>query len=88
MLDALWKKRRLAAAYRSIFMAGGKLKPEAEMVLSDLADFARLFKTTPPDPLALAVAEGGREVLRHILARLKIQDEELVRQMRRTLDKD
>jgi hypothetical protein len=88
MLDFFQKRRRTVRAYRSIFMDGGRLKPEAETVLVDLAEFARLFKKVPPDPLALAVAEGGREVLRHILERLKIKDEELARQMRRAASEE
>lgn len=84
-----WQKRRRAAlAYRALFMAEGRLKAEAETVLSDLCEFVRLFKRVSPDPLALAVAEGGREVLRHILERLKMKDEELARQVRRALDEE
>lgn len=88
MLDYWQKRRRAAAAYRTLFLENGRLSPEAEIVLADLAEFVRLFKKVTPDPLALAVAEGGREVLRHVLERLKIKDEELARQMRRALESD
>ncbi len=88
MLDFWQKRRRTAAAYRAVFLEGGRLKPEAEIILTDLAEFARFLKNVPADPLALAVVEGGRGMLRHILERLKIQDDELVRQMRRAAETD
>lgn len=57
-------------AYRAMFLneAGG-LRPHAKIVLLDMMEVARFFtnRPTPLDPLALAVMEGGREVVRHIL---------------------
>ncbi|UQZ89808.1 hypothetical protein C4J81_11545 [Deltaproteobacteria bacterium Smac51] len=88
MIKALKKRRRTAAAYRSVFMEGGRLTPEAELVLTDLAGFARFFKNVPADPLALAVVEGSRQVVRHLLESLKIQDEEFIRQMRLAVETD
>lgn len=88
MIEYWQKRRRVLAAYRSLFLNGGRLKPEAELVLNDLAQFARLFKKVPADPLALAVVEGGRGTLRHILERLKMKDEELARQLRQAAQLD
>jgi len=69
------------AAYRRLFLDDhGQLKPEAKHVLDDLANFTRLWKNSPADSMALAVIEGSRQVLRHILKRLKINDTE--RQMK------
>lgn len=68
-------RSRRTRAYRRLFLDdGGRLRPEAEAVLNDLMDFARFFKSVPPEPAALAVVEGSRQVVRHILKRTGLID--------------
>lgn len=82
MRDLMLKRLRRTAAYRRLFLAeGGKLKPEAEIVLNDLYDFTRFFKSGSIDPQALAVLEGGRQVVRHILKSARATNQELARQL-------
>ncbi len=83
MIDAYFRKSRRLAAYRKLFLTeSGALKPEAETVLADLYDFARFFKNVPVDAQSLAVAEGGRQVVRHILGCARATDLELKRQLK------
>ena len=83
MFDSAIKRSRTVNAYRRLFLdEHGQLKPEAQTVLDDLFSFARFFKTVPAEPQALAVVEGSRQVLRHILKRVKITDSEMKRQMK------
>lgn len=79
-------KRR--QAYHKLFMGdGGKLKPEAEIVLADLTRFCRLYRsitmisqtTQQTDVPASFQAEGRREVLLRMLAHLHVTDAELIR---------
>lgn len=84
MVDLMLKRLRRKAAYKRLFLAeggGGKLKPEAEIVLRDLYEFTRFFKSGPVEPQALAVLEGGRQVVRHILKSARATDQELARQL-------
>lgn len=75
MLDAITKRSRAVRAYRAIFLdEHGQLKADAEIVLDDLYQFARFFKSVPLEPQALAAVEGSRQVVRHILKRLKVND--------------
>lgn len=81
MIEAYLRKSKRCAAYRRLFLGeAGQLKPEAEAVLDDLCDFARFYKNVPADPQSLAVVEGGRQVVRHILKRVGTTDQELKRQ--------
>lgn len=83
MLEAYFRKSKKCAAYRRLFLTErGQLKPEAETVLEDLYDFVRFYKNVPADPQALAVVEGGRQVVRHIIGRVGATDLELKRQMK------
>lgn len=83
MLEAYFRKSKRCAAYRKLFLTeSGRLKSEAETVLDDLYDFARFYKNVPADPQALAVVEGGRQVVRHILGRVGTTDQELKRQLK------
>jgi hypothetical protein len=82
MFDIQALRSRKIRAYRRLLLdESGGLRPEAETVLSDLVDFARFFKSVPPDPQALAVVEGSRHVVRHILKRAGLLERELKRQL-------
>lgn len=82
MLDKVLKYKRVTAAYKKMFLDEfGQLKPEAEAVLVDLHQFARFYKNVSVDPQALAVVEGGRQVVRHILKRTGTTDQEMRRQI-------
>lgn len=85
MLEKIFQRKSITArAYRKVFLdETGRLTPEAETVLTDLFDFTRFFKNTPADPQALAVVEGGRQALRHILKQTKTTDQELRRQLQK-----
>ena|GEM_PF-2223142 len=60
-------------AYRRLFLTeAGGLKPDARVVLEDLLEVTFFFKPPPlagslPPQFALALVEGGRNALRHIL---------------------
>ena len=83
MFDAFYGKSRKIAAYKKLFLTcTGQLKPEAETVLNDLFDFTRFFKNVPADPQSLAVVEGGRQVVRHILKSTRTTEQELKRQLK------
>lgn len=89
MLEVLQRRSRRNNAYRRLFFnEGGALKPEAETVLADLLEFTRFYKNSPADPQALAVAEGGRQVVRHILKCTKNTRQELERQLNRNGDNE
>lgn len=81
MLDIL--RTRRVNAYRRLFLdEHGQLKADAAIVLDDLFQFARFFKSVPLEPQALAAVEGSRQVLRHILKRTRITDQEAKRQIK------
>lgn len=83
MLNIEILRSRKINAYRRLFLdEHGQLRADAEIVLDDLYQFARFFKGAPPDPQALAVVEGSRQVVRHILKRLKVTDQEAKRQIK------
>lgn len=79
MIGKLRKFKRTAAAYRALFLdpATGALTPQGKAVLMDMAAYTRMFKPAPPDAVALALAEGGRQVLAHVLKTLKVTDDAL-----------
>ncbi len=69
------KRLRAGRAWRALMLdEAGRLKPEAKIVLDDLAGYCRLTKPVPLSPEALAAAEGSRRVLSFILRRLKKTD--------------
>ncbi len=81
MFDLSLRQRKRNSAYRKLFLTeNGALKPEAETVLNDLYDFTRFFKSVPPEPQSLALVEGGRQVVRHILKCAKMIEQEQKRQ--------
>ena len=73
-------------SYRRIFQdAGGAISPDDEIVLADLRRFCRATSTTVTvspisktiDPLAMAMAEGRREVWLRIMAHLHIDEKQV-----------
>lgn len=75
-------------AYRSVFLGeDGKPTPDAQVVLSDLARFCRLHRSTSivspqtrqTDVPASFQAEGRREVILRVLGHLHVDDADLVR---------
>lgn len=81
--DIFFRRGLRVRAYRKLFLdEAGRLKPEAEAVLDDLHDFARFFKDVPLDPSALAITEGGRQVVRHILKNIGATSQELARHLK------
>lgn len=86
MFDRVLKFKRTSSAYKKLFLdEQGQIKPEAETVLKDLFGFTRFYKSIPADPQALAVAEGGRQVVRHILKRTGSTEQELNRHINSTV---
>lgn len=88
MIDRVQKILRRRQAYRRIFFGDdGKLSPDAELVISDLARFCRLHRSTTiistvsrqTDVPATFQAEGRREVILRILGHLHVDDADLVR---------
>lgn len=85
--------REKARAYRACFWAAtpiaapwwkfwrrGEMNPPGEMVLRDLARICYLHKTTASkDPIAMAVAEGRRQVWLHIKTQLSLTDDQISR---------
>lgn len=74
-------RRRLA--YRRIFFdAEGRINRDAEIVLADLRRFCRATSSTmvqspvsrTVDPLAMAMAEGRREVWNRLMAHLHVDE--------------
>lgn len=77
-------------SYHRVFLDGnGNIGPDAEVVLADLKRFCRASASTVVvspvskaiDPLAMAMAEGRREVWNRIMAHLHI-DDKLVAQLK------
>jgi hypothetical protein len=73
-------------AYRSVFLdADGNVNRNAEIVLADLRKFCRATSTTVMvspvsksiDPLAMAMAEGRREVWLRLIAHLHIDEKQV-----------
>lgn len=87
---------RRTSAYRAIFKSpGGDLNPMADIVLADLARYCYANKPTlkvsqvtqQSDALAMAFAEGRRDVFNRITAMCNLQPDELERIARmRTAD--
>lgn len=73
-------------SYRRVFQdANGNLSPDGEIVLADLRRFCRATSTTVMvspiskqiDPIAMAMAEGRREVWLRIMAHLHIDEKQV-----------
>ena len=82
MKDLLAKLRRRKYAYRRLFLGEDGLNADGQVVLADLAKFCRANSSTAivspvsrsVDPIAMAMAEGRREVWLRIAAHLHIDD--------------
>jgi len=67
-------------AYRAVFSPGGQLGPMAEVVMRDLARYCHADRaslivspvTRQADPLAMAFAEGQRDVFNRICAQINL----------------
>jgi hypothetical protein len=83
MQKLLAKIRQRKYAYRRLFLSDdGSLNPDGEKVITDLKKFCRANASTAIvspirgaiDPIAMAMAEGRREVFLRIMAHLHIED--------------
>jgi hypothetical protein len=82
MEKLLQKIRRRRYAYRRLFLGEDGLNADGEIVLADLAKFCRATNSTAVvspvsqrvDPIAMAMAEGRREVWLRIAAHLHIDE--------------
>lgn len=78
---------RRSDAYRALFLHAGQLGPQAEVVLRDLAKYCYADKPTlkvspitgQSDPLAMAFAEGRRDVFNRIKAMCNLTDDQINR---------
>jgi hypothetical protein len=87
MLNKIIEKvLRKKLAYRRTFMDDqGRLTPEGEIVLNDLRKFCRATGSTMVlspvsktiDPLAMAMAEGRREVWNRLMAHLYVNEKQV-----------
>ena len=83
IIDKILRRKR---SYRLTFLDGdGNIAPEAQVVLNDLRRFCRATGTTMMmspvsktiDPLAMAMAEGRREVWNRIMAHLYVNEKQV-----------
>jgi len=82
MIDLLAKLRRRRYAYRRMFLGENGLNADGQIVLADLAKFRRANNSTAivspvsrsVDPIAMAMAEGRREVWLRLMAHLHIDE--------------
>jgi hypothetical protein len=82
MKKLLEKLRRRRYAYRRLFLEGDGMSADGQIVLADLAKFCRATSSTAMvspvsqrlDPMAMAMAEGRREVWLRIMAHLHIDE--------------
>ncbi len=80
----LWGRRD---AYRACFAPAGELGPMAEVVMRDLARYCRANRsslivspvTRQADPLAMAFAEGQRDVFNRICAQINLTPDQINR---------
>lgn len=82
MMDLLAKLRRRRYSYRRLFLGEDGLSADGQVVLADLAKFCRANSSTAivspvsrsVDPIAMAMAEGRREVWLRLMAHLHIDE--------------
>lgn len=82
MMSLLAKLRRRRYAYRRLFLGDNGLNADGQTVLADLAKFCRANNSTAivspvsrsVDPIAMAMAEGRREVWLRLMAHLHIDE--------------
>lgn len=86
MTEAVRNVLNRKAAYRRVFMnPQGDLTRDGEIVLADLRRFCRASSSTAIvspvskqiDPLAMAMAEGRREVFNRLVAHLFINEKQV-----------
>ena len=91
LLERIINRKR---AYRRLFLdEDGQPTGDAEVVLADLKKFCRAMSSTAMvspisktvDPIAMAMAEGRREVWNRLMAHLHI-DDKVVAQLKDTDD--
>ena len=81
-MDLLAKLRRRRYSYRRLFLGEDGLNADGQVVLADLAKFCRANSSTAivspvsrsVDPIAMAMAEGRREVWLRLMAHLHIDE--------------
>jgi hypothetical protein len=81
-MDLLAKLRRRRYSYRRLFLGEDGLNADGQIVLADLAKFCRANSSTAivspvsrsVDPIAMAMAEGRREVWLRLMAHLHIDE--------------
>ena len=83
-VERMFNKRQ---AYRRLFLdQESRIRPDAEIVLADLRRFCRAVTPTVVvspvsktiDPLAMAMAEGRREVWMRLMAYLHLEDKAVI----------
>ena len=82
MKQLLAKLRKRRYAYRRLFLGDDGLNADGQTVLADLAKFCRANNSTAivspvsrsVDPIAMAMAEGRREVFLRIIAHLHLDE--------------
>lgn len=76
----LMEKRQLHRAYRETFFdQDGRLKPAAQMVLSDLAEMSGIgMAASGLEHEELACLEGRRRMFLHLLGRFKMNSSEII----------
>jgi hypothetical protein len=83
MFSNITRILRRKLAYRRLFMdANGDINRDAEIVLADLKRFCRATASTAVispisksvDPIAMAMAEGRREVWNRLMAHLHVNE--------------
>lgn len=83
-MDLSLKNKKISTAYRGLFLDEyGLLTPQAEIFFNDLYKFSRIFDNSPSDPTGMALVEGSRSVVRHILKRIGAEKREAIRQRTR-----
>lgn len=94
MAARLFQRR---AAYRGVFLdADGRMTVYGEQVLKDLAQFCRFSSSTAIvspvsrsiDPVAMALAEGRREVFLRIIGAMNIDQRKLIAMTMETGERD
>lgn len=86
LLDSVMRMVSRSQAYKRCFMDDGKITPDADIVLRDLAKFCRANQPTTVispvsrtvDPIASGIAEGRREVWLRLMWHLKINEADLI----------
>ena len=81
-MDLLAKLRRRRYSYRRLYLGEDGLNADGQVVLADLAKFCRANSSTAivspvsrsVDPIAMAMAEGRREVWLRLMAHLHIDE--------------